>query len=147
MIYIHCTFSIFLYFIAMQIQCSHRLCKRAKVPSLTFAETMETAFRFGPKAFRGWSAWTGKFVDIFVVLVQYLTTVVYALYVGRVLQKVMTLFIFVKFFIYVKFLYQICWNFVISHASSDNLFIAHRKTFFKCFLENKKMRLQVLILS
>lgn len=40
---------------SLQVKCSHELCARAKVPSMGFAETAGTAFKYGPEKLRGMS--------------------------------------------------------------------------------------------
>lgn len=72
----------------MQVQCSQILCKRARIPSLNFAETSEVAFGLGPGPFRKYANAFGVTTNVIVCFVQYETAVVYALYIASSLQQV-----------------------------------------------------------
>ena len=73
---------------ALQVQCCQILCRRARVPTLKFAGTAETAFRLGPEPFRKYAATFALAVNIIVCFVQYETAIVYELYIATSFEQV-----------------------------------------------------------
>ncbi|XP_058789151.1 proton-coupled amino acid transporter-like protein pathetic [Phymastichus coffea] len=84
--------SISIHTAVLTVQCSQILCKRARIPSLNFAETAEVSFGLGPEPFRKYANAFGVATNVIVCFVQYETAVVYALYIASSLQQVIEYF-------------------------------------------------------
>lgn len=59
---------IYTYCVHILVKCSHILCRRAKVPSLAFAEVVEAAFLAGPKKFHRWAPYSRFIVNTLLVI-------------------------------------------------------------------------------
>lgn len=80
--------SICTYCVHILVKCSHILCRRAQVPSLSFAEVVEVAFSSGPKSCRRWSSFARILVNTFLVLDLLGCCVVYTSFVAKNVHQV-----------------------------------------------------------
>ncbi|XP_060530580.1 proton-coupled amino acid transporter-like protein pathetic isoform X2 [Cylas formicarius] len=69
------------------VKASQKVCTRAKLPSLGFAETAEEVCRQGPAPLRGWATFAKNFVEIALVLTYYCGNAVYVVFITESLTK------------------------------------------------------------
>lgn len=69
------------------VRASHKVCTKAKIPSLGFADTAEEVFRQGPKPLRSWSRFAKNFVEIALVLTYYCGNAVYIVFITVSMTK------------------------------------------------------------
>ncbi|XP_046394592.1 proton-coupled amino acid transporter-like protein CG1139 [Ischnura elegans] len=70
------------------VDSSHTLCRRLRVPSLTYAETAEAAFKTGPFALRRYSSAVRRFVDISLAITYYSAACVYIVFIAHSTKQV-----------------------------------------------------------
>ncbi|XP_031629047.1 proton-coupled amino acid transporter-like protein pathetic [Contarinia nasturtii] len=80
--------SICTYCVHILVKCSYILCRRAQLPSLSFAEIVELAFSSGPKPCRKWSSFARFLVNTFLVLDLLGCCVVYTSFVAKNVHQV-----------------------------------------------------------
>ncbi|XP_014243811.1 proton-coupled amino acid transporter-like protein pathetic isoform X2 [Cimex lectularius] len=76
------------YCIHILIKCSHKLCRRMKVPSLGFADVAEVAFMAGPPAVRKFSTLSRAIINLFLVIDLIGCCCVYNLFVAKNIYEV-----------------------------------------------------------
>ncbi|XP_031355774.1 proton-coupled amino acid transporter-like protein CG1139 [Photinus pyralis] len=76
------------YCIHLLINCEYELCKRRKVPSLTYPGIAEEALAEGPKPLRKLASYAGHFVNVFLLIYQFGTCCVYIVFIGVNIQAV-----------------------------------------------------------
>ncbi|KAF7283546.1 proton-coupled amino acid transporter-like protein pathetic [Rhynchophorus ferrugineus] len=69
------------------VKASHKVCSRAKLPSLGFADTAEEVFKQGPKPIRSWARFAKNFVEIALVLTYYCGNAVYIVFITVSMTK------------------------------------------------------------
>ncbi|CAD7012211.1 proton-coupled amino acid transporter-like protein pathetic [Ceratitis capitata] len=72
------------------VKTSQDLCKEVRVPSLSFAETAEKAFEFGPKRLRSWSNFARLFVDYGLMATYYAAACVYMVFIATSFYEVIS---------------------------------------------------------
>ncbi|GLH03888.1 Proton-coupled amino acid transporter-like protein pathetic [Gryllus bimaculatus] len=70
------------------VKSSHIVCKKAKKPSLTFAETGEQAFATGPQSFRKFAGFAKGFTNGALIATYYGALAVYIVFVAESLKRV-----------------------------------------------------------
>ncbi|KAM7343989.1 proton-coupled amino acid transporter-like protein acs isoform 2-T5 [Cochliomyia hominivorax] len=65
-----------------QVKTSHNICRDARVPSLSFSETAEKVFEYGPKPLRPWSNFAKQFVDGSLMATYYAAACVYMVFIA-----------------------------------------------------------------
>ncbi|XP_049808308.1 proton-coupled amino acid transporter-like protein pathetic isoform X2 [Schistocerca nitens] len=79
------------YCVQTLVKCSHILCKRSKVPTLSFSETAKTAFLMGPPILHKFSGFAAGCINTLLVIDLLGCCCVYNVFVGRNIQQVMPL--------------------------------------------------------
>lgn len=74
----------------MLVKCSHELCRRMKVPSLSFSEVCYAAFETGPIGMRKYSLLARQIINIFLCITQLGFCCVYFIFVAVNLREVVT---------------------------------------------------------
>ncbi|XP_065345197.1 proton-coupled amino acid transporter-like protein CG1139 [Cloeon dipterum] len=77
------------YTVHLLVQSSYALCKRRKVPSMGYPETMEAAMRDGPGYFPKIAPYAEYIVNFFIFLFQVGTCCVYFVFISSNIQRVM----------------------------------------------------------
>ncbi|XP_071453149.1 proton-coupled amino acid transporter-like protein acs [Hetaerina americana] len=70
------------------VNSSHTLCRRLRVPSLTYAETAEAAFKTGPLPLRPYASAVRRFVDISLAVTYYSAACVYIVFIAHSTKQV-----------------------------------------------------------
>ena len=52
------------------LKCSRELSRRHNFPSLSYEETAEVCFKYGPRSFKGWSKIIGHIITSFLIMAQ-----------------------------------------------------------------------------
>ena len=52
------------------LKCSRELSRRHNFPSLSYEETAEVCFKYGPRSFQGWSKIIGHIITSFLIMTQ-----------------------------------------------------------------------------
>lgn len=73
--------------IQILVEASQRLCVQAKVPQLSFAETAEYAFKYGPKKLRPFSKFAKFFVDFSLIVTYFAGNAVYVVIIGETIKE------------------------------------------------------------
>lgn len=76
------------YCIHLLLRAEYELCKRRKVPSLTYPKTAECAMADGPKYLKILSPYLGHTVNVFLLIYQLGTCCVYIIFVASNIQRV-----------------------------------------------------------
>ncbi|KAG5876330.1 hypothetical protein JTB14_004985 [Gonioctena quinquepunctata] len=79
-----CTFCVH-----MLLGCQYELCKRRKVPTMTYPTTVECAFQDGPVFFQKIGPYAPHIVNIFLMLYQIGTCTVYTVFIGENIHLVL----------------------------------------------------------
>ncbi|KAJ8959322.1 hypothetical protein NQ318_022008 [Aromia moschata] len=77
------------YCIHMLIKCEYELCKRKKVPSMTYPSTTECALLEGPAFFQKMAPYSVHITNIFLLTYQLGTCCVYTVFIGENVQRVL----------------------------------------------------------
>lgn len=72
----------------MLVKCSHELCRRKQVPSLSFSEVCHSAFETGPAGLRKYALLARQTINIFLCITQLGFCCVYFVFVAGNLQEV-----------------------------------------------------------
>lgn len=70
------------YCVHILVKTSHDICKVARVPSLSFSETAEKVFEYGPQPLRSWSNFAKQFVDGSLMATYYAAACVYIVFIA-----------------------------------------------------------------
>ncbi|XP_055614206.1 neutral amino acid uniporter 4 [Uranotaenia lowii] len=73
----------------MLVRCSHELCRRLQVPSLSYAEVCHRSFESGPIGLRRYSTLIRNLIDMFLVITQLGFCCVYFVFVAANLKEVL----------------------------------------------------------
>ncbi|KAK5639776.1 hypothetical protein RI129_010587 [Pyrocoelia pectoralis] len=76
------------YCIHLLIKCEYELCKRKKIPSLTYPGTAEAAFNEGPTLMKKFAPYSGYMVNIFLLIYQLGACCVYIVFIAVNIQAV-----------------------------------------------------------
>ncbi|XP_031356793.1 proton-coupled amino acid transporter-like protein CG1139 isoform X1 [Photinus pyralis] len=76
------------YCIHLLIKCEYELCKRRKIPSLTYPGTAEAAFAEGPGPAKKFAPYSGYMVNIFLLIYQLGACCVYIVFIAVNIQAV-----------------------------------------------------------
>ncbi|XP_031357403.1 proton-coupled amino acid transporter-like protein CG1139 isoform X2 [Photinus pyralis] len=76
------------YCIHLLLKCEYELCKRRKIPSLTYPGIAEEALGEGPKFMRKLAPYSGHFVNVFLLIYQFGICCVYIVFIGVNIQAV-----------------------------------------------------------
>ncbi|XP_056631414.1 proton-coupled amino acid transporter-like protein CG1139 [Diorhabda sublineata] len=71
------------------IKCEYELCKRKKVPVMTYPATAEAALQEGPEFFQKFSSIAPHMVNIFLLIYQLGTGTVYTVFIGENIKEVL----------------------------------------------------------
>ncbi|KAG8240463.1 hypothetical protein J437_LFUL010801 [Ladona fulva] len=75
------------------VDSSHTLCRRLKVPSLTYAETAEAAIKTGPILLRPYATVVRRIVDVSLALTYYSAACVYVVFMATSTKQVADLYV------------------------------------------------------
>ncbi|XP_040170575.1 proton-coupled amino acid transporter-like protein CG1139 isoform X1 [Anopheles arabiensis] len=78
----------------MLVNCSHELCRRLQVPSLSFADVCQRAFESGPIGLRRYSKLATNLINMFLVITQLGFCCVYFVFVAANLREVIAHYFF-----------------------------------------------------
>ncbi|XP_043286120.1 proton-coupled amino acid transporter-like protein CG1139 [Venturia canescens] len=81
------------YCIRLLISAEYELCKRMRVPSLTYPATAEAAFNEGPRIFRGFAGTSVHVINAFLLIYQLGTCCVYTVFIAENLQSGLSLWV------------------------------------------------------
>ncbi|XP_065368522.1 proton-coupled amino acid transporter-like protein CG1139 [Calliphora vicina] len=70
------------YCVHILVRTSHNICKDARVPSLSFSETAEKVFEYGPTPLRPWANFAKQFVDGSLMATYYAAACVYIVFIA-----------------------------------------------------------------
>ncbi|XP_005185482.1 proton-coupled amino acid transporter-like protein CG1139 [Musca domestica] len=70
------------YCVHILVKTSHNICRDAKVPFLSFSETAEKVFEYGPKPLRPWANFAKQFVDGSLMATYYAAACVYIVFIA-----------------------------------------------------------------
>lgn len=76
------------YCVHILVKCSHILCRRARIPSLAFADIAETAFLAGPEQLHKWSRFARFIINTFLVVDLIGCCCVYVVFVATNIKQV-----------------------------------------------------------
>lgn len=85
------------YCVHILVKSSHELCRRLRIPALSFPETAEAAFLAGPERFHKWSRFAKACVNLFLVVDLYGCCCVYIGFVAYNLKQVVDFYIGVQY--------------------------------------------------
>lgn len=80
------------YCVHILVKCAHILSKRAKVPSLDYADIAETAFLVGHESLHKWSRLARFLINFFLVLYLIGTCCIYTVFVAESIKQVVEFF-------------------------------------------------------
>lgn len=78
-----CTFNIH-----TLLSCEYELCRRRKIPHMTFSDTMQTAFEEGPSKTRWMAPWSRSITNAFLVMYQIGSSSIYVVFISSNIQDV-----------------------------------------------------------
>nr|XP_023021376.1 proton-coupled amino acid transporter-like protein CG1139 [Leptinotarsa decemlineata] len=81
--------SLCMYCVHMLINCEYELCKRRKVPSMTYPTTAECAFQDGPPIFQRIAPYSQHIINVFLLIYQLGTGTVYTVFIGENIHLVL----------------------------------------------------------
>ncbi|KAK4872818.1 hypothetical protein RN001_014847 [Aquatica leii] len=76
------------YCIHLLVKAEYELCKRKKIPSLTYTRIAEEAFSEGPRCLRGFAPYSGIMVNVFLLIYQLGACCVYIVFIAFNIQAV-----------------------------------------------------------
>lgn len=76
------------YCLHVLVQAQYTLCKRLKVPILTYPESMKVALESGPQCLRKYAKYSPLLVDFFLIIYQFGICCVYIVFVGKNIKAV-----------------------------------------------------------
>ncbi|KAL3265813.1 hypothetical protein HHI36_010010 [Cryptolaemus montrouzieri] len=74
--------------VTLLVSASQKMCRQTQVPQLSFAQTVESVFKHGPDAVKGWSTFARIFVEIGLILTYLLSDTVYSVFVATSLSEI-----------------------------------------------------------
>lgn len=104
-----------------QVNSQYILCKRKRVPLLTYAESMVVCFEIGPKPLRRLSRGSAMMVDIFIVVYQLGIGCVYFLFIAKN-NKMVSFLNTVKLFLVLLITQMYCLFNVLQYITSVHQF-------------------------